>query len=497
MAITNLNAKFIKGDSEFQLATGQFMEDAVLNPNVVAKMNRTTGNLETINANETYNSLDTLGWHVNEDGQRCWTDPANQVFGTEKTGGSYPYGTYKQSNIYITTRKYAGKDSLYGVHVFRYPNISSSSTWGGLIIYPPAASKLRGHKYRFSFDYRGNTGGASLDVYQSYTAGWGTIGIDLRTPWSQGVSTFDTDWEWRRYEKDFEIDDYMLDFIPGSLSQAWNSTTSYPGGWYGITYNGYVYRKNPGVATTVGLTPEQEYQNGGVYNGKYPMTSGYFDLYKQIKIGFTYNTQYNRGTSVYLDNIQLTDITTNETFKFNGSGWESDNMAEKTTHVVVKSHAHVTLAASGTSNDIGGVDLGTGQQLTIDGNLIYSNNARGLRLTVWQESDKTIVHDMSYDTYGDNSRRTALASRLSTIQAGELWTLSSYDAINPNAALDSQMASMGSVLLVADGNEYSVYNSGVRAPYAAIGRGQTIIKEDGSAASDAVYKRKGVIDLKV
>jgi len=46
--------------------------------------------------------------------------------------------------------------------------------------------------------------------------------------------------------------------------------------------------------------------------------------------------------------------------------------------------------------------------------------------------------------------------------------------------------------------EYSLYKGGsYRSPYAAIGRGQQIIKEDGSAQIDNVYKRKGVIDLRV
>ena len=57
---------------------------------------------------------------------------------------------------------------------------------------------------------------------------------------------------------------------------------------------------------------------------------------------------------------------------------------------------------------------------------------------------------------------------------------------------------MGSIMLVEDGNEYSVYSGGgVIHPYAAVGRGQNLIKEDGSNAMDAVYKRKGVIDIRI
>ena len=494
------HSKFIKDESLFKVENGKLVESSTLGTNVAAKMNRTTGDLEALNINETPDALDAIGWHVNSDGRRWWSDPANQVFGTENAGGSGNWSIYKQTNIYTTARKYAGKDSLYGMHIFRYPNISSSSTWGGLLLYPPAECKLRGHKYRFSFDYRGYTGGHHLDVYQNYSIGWGNMGIGLHTPWNQGIGAFDTDWQWKRYEKEFEIEDQYLDFIPGSNLQAWNSTTSYPSGYYGITYNGYVYRKYPGVASTVGLTPEQEYQNGGVYNGKYPMTAGYFDLYRQIKIGFTYQTQNNRGTHVYVDNIQMTDITTNQRWKYNGTSWEADNLAEETIAIKAIGVAHVSLD----KGDGGDIFACEGSRiLEVNGNQIYATGGRGLRLTVL-DANGNITEDAAgprggvYDTYGDDSHRTLLANRLSEMTDNDIWVLTSYEAINPNSTLDAQMKSMGSVLHVNDGNEHSVFTGGgVRHPYAAVGRGQTLIKEDGSNALDNVYKRKGVIDIRM
>ena len=57
------------------------------------------------------------------------------------------------------------------------------------------------------------------------------------------------------------------------------------------------------------------------------------------------------------------------------------------------------------------------------------------------------------------------------------------------------MRAMGSEIGWQNGTQWSVYGNGVRATYAAVGRGQRIIKEDGSSASEAVFKRKGVIDL--
>tara|TARA_R110000868_G_scaffold15733_1_gene71769 strand:- start:244 stop:1725 length:1482 start_codon:yes stop_codon:yes gene_type:complete len=491
-----VNVKYVRSEAAFIVTDGLLIEDEVsLGANVTAKLNRTNGNFEALNLDETYNSLDSIGWHVNDQGYRWWSDPNNQVFGTENEGGSSPWRIYKQSNIYTTARKYAGKDNLYGLHLFRYPNISSSSTWGGLALYPPALSKLSGHKYRFSFDYRGNTGGANLDVYQNYEIGWGNMGVNLPTPWGKSISSFDTDWEWRRYEHEFEISDEYLNWIPGQNSQVWNSTTSYPSGYYGITYNGYVYRKYPGVATTVGLTPEQEYQNGGVYNGKYPMTPGYFDLYRQIKIGFTYNTQGTRGTHVYVDNIQMTDITSNQSFKYNGTTWEANQLEEKTIHVFAKGTGAVTID----KGDGGDRFACEGNRvLIINDTQIYNTSGRGLRLTVIDEDTLEIVRDEDFDTYGVDSRRTDLANALSEISDTHIWTLTSFDAIGINSALESQMERMKSVLHRDNGSIYSVFTGGgVRHPYAAVGRGQKVIKEDGANANDSVYKRKGVIDLKV
>jgi hypothetical protein len=488
------HSKFIQSESEFHIENGNIIEGASLGTNVVAKMNRTTGNLEVLNLNETYNALDAIGWHVNEDGQRWWSNPTSQVFGTEYGGGSGNWSIYKQSKIYTTARKYAGKDSLYGVHIYRDPNVDSSSTWGGLSFYPPAACKLRNHKYRLSFDYRGYTNGNTMEVYNNYTVGWGDMGIGLPTPWWAGVGAYDTDWEWRRYEYDYEIQDQYLDFVPGSNRPAWSPTTQYTGSYYAVTYNGYVYAHRAGYPDpTLGVNPEAEYP--GTWVWKVPMTAGYFDLYSNIKIGFSYEAQGNRGTHIYLDNIQITDITNNSRWKFNGSGWEADNIAEKTTHIFAKGTAYM------------GIDKGDGgdkfavegsRVLEINGTRVYEASGRGLRLTVINELDNSVVLDQLFDTYGSDPARTDLANALASIGSDQLWVLTSFDAINPNAALDSQMASMGSILLVNDGNEYSVYkNGGYRSTYAAVGRGQKLIKEDGATQGDTVYKRKAVIDLKL
>ena len=490
-----VNVKYVRDEAAFVVTDGLLVEDEVsLSANVTAKLNRINGNFEALNLDETYNSLDSIGWHVNDQGYRWWSDPNNQVFGTENAGGSGSWGIYKQSNIYTTARKYAGKDNLYGLHIFRYPNISSSSTWGGLSLYPPAACKLRGHKYRLSFDYRGNTGGATLDVYQNYTIGWGDMGIGLPTPWWSGVSSFDTDWEWRRYSYEFEIQDSFLDFVPGSNKPAWSPTTQYTGTYYAITYNGNVYAHRVGYPDpTIGVSPDREV--GSVWVWVVPMTAGYFDLYRNLKIGFTYNTQGNRGTHIFVDNIQITDITSNQSFKYNGTTWEANQLEEKTIHVFAKGTGLVTLD----KGDGGDIFANEGNRvLIINDTQIYNTSGRGLRLTVIDEDTLEIVRDEDFDTYGVDSRRTDLANALSEISDTHIWTLTSFDAIGINSALESQMERMKSVLHRDNGSIYSVFTGGgVRHPYAAVGRGQKVIKEDGANANDSVYKRKGVIDLKV
>ena len=422
------NAKFIKDESTFLIESGEFNENNPnLNPGVTAKLNNTTGDFEALNINETPDALDAIGWHVNSDGRRWWSDPCKSSFWYRKyMDGSGNWAIYKQTNIYTTARKYAGKDSLYGMHIFRYPNISSSSTWGGLRLYPPAEAKIRGHKYRFSFDYRGYTGGHHMDVYQSTEIGWSNLGMGLPSAWGRSLGAFDTDWEWRRYEQDFEIEDSKLDFVPGSNQQAWNSTTSFPSGYYGITYNGYVYRKYPGVATTVGLTPEEEYQNGGVYNAKVPMTAGYFDIYRQIKIGFTYQNQNNRGTHVYVDNIQMTDITTNQRWKYNGTSWEADNLAEETIAIKAVGTAYVSLD-KGDSGDIFACE---GSRLVeVNGTNINTTSGRGLSLDIL-DANGGVVSQSKFDTYGDDNARTSLANTLAGIPEDQYWILTSFDAIS-------------------------------------------------------------------
>ena len=138
-------------------------------------------------------------------------------YGHTGSFGGY-WSTYQQSNMLVNTRKFAGKNNLYAAHIYRPPNISNSvngySTWGGVTMYPNATTMRRvGRTYRFSFDYRGYSGGYNMEVYQNYEVGWGDMGIGLPTPWYTTVSPFDTDWEWRRFECEFTVTDNYVNFF--------------------------------------------------------------------------------------------------------------------------------------------------------------------------------------------------------------------------------------------------------------------------------------------
>jgi len=463
---------------------GELIEGTTLGTNVAAMYEGSTGNFHATDFIENENTLDVWG---------------DSIFST----GSFHsgWGTYNQSNISNTIRKYAGKTNEHAFHIYRAPNISSSSTWGGLVVSPPPESKRRGHKYRFSFDYRGYGSGDYLDVYQNFSVGWGSYGIGLPTAWGRSVY-IDTDWNWIRYEEDFEIRDDYLDWAPGQNQQTWNAETEYSGGWYGVLFEGYVYRHVSGRVSTVGKTPQQEWDEGtGVYNLRWPSTPGYADIYRQIKIGFSYYTQNTRGTHVFIDNVQLTDITANLRWSYGAEGWKVDNIADEGIHIYAQGTGAVTLD-KGDGGDIFAVE--GNRKLSVNGTTIYNTSGRGLRLTVINSETGEIIADGDgprggqYDTYGDDTHRTLLAERLATMTDSEIWVLTSYDAVNPNTDLDNQMRRMGSVLHVNDGGEYSIFTGGgVRHPYAAVGRGQKLIKEDGANANDAKYKRKGTIDLRV
>lgn len=227
------------------------------------------------------------------------------------------------------------------------------------------------------------------------------------------------------------------------------------------------------------------------------MTPGAMDLYNQIKIGVGYVAQNARGTHFYVDNIQITDITTNERWKFNGTGWEADNLSDANLHIFAKGTALYSLFQNGDSTQDDIFSCHGNRILEINGTRIYDTGGRGLRFTKFTNKG-AIISDTQYDTYGDPGARTNLSNALANCGEEEYWTLTSYDAIsNANGGTDlhTQLTNMGSMMW--DVNKPLYYVGYYRSSYAAVGKGTKIIKEDGGWYADNQYKRKGVIDLKL
>lgn len=470
---------------------GNFDSDTVLTSPTKGKIVQSTGDFQ--------------GYDFDEG-----TDILYNQSGITPTTGTFaaPYSRYVQTNILVETRELTSKNgNRFGFVVKRAPNIPNTLTWGGISLYPNATlMRQQDHKFRFSFDYRGYSGGHTMEVFQNYEIGWGTYGVNLPTPWNGNVGSFDTDWEWQHYNYEYTVTSSLLNVVAGAYD--WNSTTQYPAGDYGIRYNGNLYRHRTNTALpTLGVDPETEYQQGGVYDAKWTggAAPGYFNVYRNMKIGFNYNTQNARGTHIHVDNIQLTDITDNISFKYDlsTSTWVADNLLESGIDVFAKGTGLVSQARTDTGTDVFAIE--GSRVLTLNGTSVYSSGGRGLRLTVFN-SVGTISTDTNYDVYGVATDRDNLATALSNVSSTDFWVLTSYDAIgtaanyNSNPSLRNFLISAGSKMWdPSSGSLYLwYYNAGdVRNPYAAVGKGSTLIKEDGSGASDSNYKRKAVIDIRV
>lgn len=481
-------AKFIQSEKTFHVQSGEIIEVNSLGTGVVAAL-KANDNFEALNIEETLDTTQYMSTNPMDNGWVWYADGFTET--SYNTGGTGNWAIYHQQNMITRARRHAGKTNRYGISLYRPPNSEPTgccTTWGGIVLYLPSQAKLAGHTYRLSFDYRGYSN-SFMEIINCYTVGWCNLGIGLPMPVYAAASAFDTDWEWRRFEYEWTVTQENLDWTPGQNGTPWSPTVQY-GDWSIVTYNGYVYRKPSWTGQpTLGVPPDQEYP--AIWDYRTPTTPGSFDVYRELKIGFNYNVQNDRGTHVFVDNIRVEDVTTNKGFKYNNTTFEANNFRENTIKVFAKGTAFPTLGNPDQFRVEGP------RELKINDNTIYSiNDGRGLRLTIFEESSPASpIFDQVYDTYAIDSDRTALANQLATVTDNQFWVLTSWDAIISNSALDAQMRAMGSEIGWQNGTQWSVYASGVRATYAAVGRGQRVIKEDGSSATESVFKRKGVIDL--
>ena len=447
-----------------------------------------------------------IGLEWSEDSDILYNNPGRT---TDLGNFATPYSRYAQTNISTTTRDMATKGgNRYSFVIQRNPNIPNTSTWGGVVIIPlKEMMRVRGARFRLSFNYRGYSGSYGMEVYQNFSVGWGSYGIGLPIPWSKGISAFDTDWKWEHYSHDFDISDAYLDWVPGSNQQAWNPSTAYSGSWYGVTHDGYVYRHVSGKVSTVGVTPDQEYaaDRSKAWDLKWPMTPGYTNLYNQIKIGFNYQAQNARGTHVHIDNIRLTNITNGNAFRYDidADSWFADTLTEKGVDLYAVGTAFVALPR--TDNGIDRFAVEGNRYLSLNESEIYNTGGRGLRLAVFNQSGD-VSFQQTYDVHSGGSNSDALATKLSSLNPEDLWCLTSNDAIgsesthNTSPNLRNYLVSAGSRMWNPNDDAlylWSIDPIQVRNPYAAFGKGGRLIKEDGSSATDTVYKRKAVIQMRV
>lgn len=129
------------------------------------------------------------------------------------------------------------------------------------------------------------------------------------------------------------------------------------------------------------------------------------------------------------------------------------------------------------------------RQLYINGVAKYDQSAgRGLRLTVLDYNMVT-TFDQVYDVYVDDAAKTALATKLNEVMAtpNVLFTLTSWDAIGSNDALNTAMTN-------ARSTEFTRYLTVAgRFPYAAFGSSKHGIVKEVCYPQDAKYP-KAVIE---
>ena len=122
------------------------------------------------------------------------------------------------------------------------------------------------------------------------------------------------------------------------------------------------------------------------------------------------------------------------------------------------------------------------------------------------DQNGSVLFQQTYDVHSGGLNSDALATKLSNLNSEDLWCLTSHDAIgsesthNTSPNLRNYLVSAGSRMWNPDDDAlylWSIDPVQVRNTYAAFGKGNRLIKEDGSSATDTIYKRKAVIQMRV
>ena len=115
-----------------------------------------------------------------------------------------------------------------------------------------------------------------------------------------------------------------------------------------------------------------------------------------------------------------------------------------------------------------GLNRNAARILKIGGSTVYNTaSGRGLRLTVINKSDQSVISDLTYDCYGNTASSESLATMLNSMTNEQIGILTSFDAweYSVTSNLDAAFYRLG---LTRAG---ATVNGGSRRPYAAIFEG--------------------------
>ena len=195
-----------------------------------------------------------------------------------------------------------------------------------------------------------------------------------------------------------------------------------------------------------------------------------YDCMRELKIGPTYGSTGARGTRIFIDRISVSPVLDGN------PGVKKDRVYYPKIKEGIDMHSiHIIGTAY---DDASGVPVGagtTGNKSIKVNDTEYASNTRGLTLCVF---DKNMNHvsTYAYDTYGSDADRNALATALDGIKEEESWALASFDAQNFNTNLNNQLTKM-------NGKIHLDLATAGRHTYAAWGKGQFILFEDGSEST--------------
>ncbi len=188
-----------------------------------------------------------------------------------------------------------------------------------------------------------------------------------------------------------------------------------------------------------------------------------YDTYYQMKIGYNYGSTGSLGTTLFISDLVIEEIDISDVKKAMRLGKNSLKLST----FIEGINKVVVIGGAQAAGDVAVLP----RLVKFNDVTLLNATGRGLYLTVF-ENDGTLVSNTLYDTYGVDQARTDLANAL--LNVGSFWwALTSYDACKSNATLDQVMTDLGSIDFV----EYN-WDSYYRSPYACIGFGNRLIKEE-------------------